>query len=56
MTGLLVVAPAARADLTPDYFPLPSGYSSGGGLDTSPDGLVYFGAANGTLGRATMLC
>ena len=45
-TSLALVVPAASADVTPDYFPLPADYTYGEGLDVAPDGTVYFGAAS----------
>jgi streptogramin lyase len=55
ITGLAVAGavvatavPAARADVTPEYFTLPAA-SQGltGGLAVAPDGTVYFGGGNG---------
>ena len=43
--GLAVAAGPASADPTVVYFPLPANYTDSGGLDTTPDGIVYFGAA-----------
>src|SRR4051812_15722315 len=45
-TSLALVAPAASADVTPEYFPLPAAYKYGEGLDVAPDGTVYFGAGS----------
>ena len=45
---LAVAAPAARADVTVQYFTLPpelKGVTNG--LDVSPDGTVYFGSGDG---------
>ena len=50
-------APSARAAVTPDYFTLPAGLTGvSGGLDVTPDGIVYFGATiaggdNDVIGR-----
>ena len=47
----LVAAPAARAQVTPEYFNLPQGITAAGGLDVAPDGTVWFGAASNTAGE-----
>jgi streptogramin lyase len=46
--ALAVAAPAARADVTPQYFTLPATIDAvAGGLAVGPDGTVYFGGGNG---------
>jgi hypothetical protein len=54
ITGLAVVgltfaaAPASRADVTPEYFPIPSDLQKfSGGIAAAPDGTIYFGAGDG---------
>ena len=47
-TALAVAAPAARADVSVQYFTLPpelKGITNG--LDVSPAGTVYFGSGDG---------
>ena len=42
-----IAAPAAHAQVVPEYFPLPVGEKWSGGIDAAPDGTVYFGAGDG---------
>jgi streptogramin lyase len=44
-TTLAVAATPASADPAISYYTLPATYGFGGGLDTTPDGIVYFGSA-----------
>jgi streptogramin lyase len=41
----LALAAPASADPTISYYSFPANYLFGGGLDTTPDGIVYFGSA-----------
>ena len=43
--SLAVAASSASADPTISYYSMPANYVDSGGLDTTPDGIVYFGAA-----------
>jgi streptogramin lyase len=42
---LLIGAPAALADLTPQYYDVPAGYNAGTGIAAAPDGAVWFAAS-----------
>jgi streptogramin lyase len=43
---LAVAAPAANADVTPQFFPLPAALgTAGSGIAAAPDGTVYFGSS-----------
>ena len=41
--SMLVWAPSAAADVTPDYYPLPTGHTIAGGVTADADGNVWFG-------------